>query len=96
MPRRYVLKPQIHRGRFAKGAYLNKTRLVMCIHNTNNAKRGRKQALSAEQEKDLNQKITILAKSGFELSKEEIKLVVQTYVNRRCFQLVNTLDMLCV
>lgn len=52
------------------------------VSKINHPKRGRKYALSKEQEKDLTQKLTELAKLGFALAKEEIKLVLQTYANQ--------------
>lgn len=45
------------------------------------SKQGRKQVLSQEEEADLTEKITVMAKWGFALSKAEILTVVQTYVN---------------
>lgn len=60
---------------------IDKSKLSRCINNKNVSKRGRKEALSKEQEKDLTEKVVVMAKWGFALSKEEIKSVVQTYVN---------------
>lgn len=59
---------------------IDKSKLYRTIHNKNNSKRGQKNALPEESEKDLTEKITIMAKWGFALTKEEIKSVVQTYV----------------
>lgn len=60
---------------------IDKSKLSRSLNCKNKSKRGRKQALSMEQETDLTQKIIVMAKWGFALSKEEIKRVVQTYVS---------------
>lgn len=59
---------------------IDKSLLWRKIHNLNANKQGRKTVLSKEAEEDLANKIKIMAKWGWALTRSEIKSIVHTYV----------------
>lgn len=60
---------------------IDKSKLCRSLNKQHATKRGRKSALSREEERNLTEKITVMAKWGFALTKEEVKEAVQTYVS---------------
>lgn len=59
---------------------IDKSTLSRHVRGLSTGKQGRRTCLSVSEEQDLTEKLTIMAKWGFALTKEDVKMSVQAYV----------------